>query len=121
MLMLAELSKLLDLARYYPNALQLDPVLFQQRNKQKSTGVENMATNVRRTRNAAQDMLDLFPGPLLQKPPDDEQETGAIKTESMNITCEDDKQATSREMWREEATLPKEKSSLKDEVAMFLD
>lgn len=28
MLMLADLSKLLDLARYYPSALQLDPVLF---------------------------------------------------------------------------------------------
>lgn len=90
-------------------------------NKEKSTGVENLATNTRRTGDAAQDMLDLFLGPLLKKPPNNEQEIGAGKTESMIITNESIKQATSREMWREEATLTKKKSSLKDKVAMFLD
>lgn len=80
-----------------------------------------MATNTRRTGDAAQDMLDLFLGPLLKKPPNNEQEIGAGKTESMIITNESIKQATSREMWREEATLTKKKSSLKDKVAMFLD
>nr|XP_029117393.1 uncharacterized protein LOC105034259 isoform X2 [Elaeis guineensis] len=94
-----------------------------ERNKEKRLGGENFATNITRTGDTVQDMLDLFIGPLLQKPSAIEQENGTIKTESMNITVETDKQARSRELWREEGTLvlTKKKSSFKDKVAMFLD
>lgn len=94
-----------------------------ERRKEKGPGVENFATNIKRTGDAAQDMLDLFLGPLLKKPPAIEQENGAIKAKSMNVTDEtDNKQARNREMWREGTLmLTKKKSSLKDKVAMFLD
>lgn len=94
-----------------------------ERNIEKSPGVGNFATNIPRTGDTVQDMLDLFIGPLLKKPLAIEQENGAINTESMNITNETDKQDRSRELWREEGTLilTKKKSSFKDKVAMFLD
>ncbi|XP_008779022.2 uncharacterized protein LOC103698756 [Phoenix dactylifera] len=94
-----------------------------ERNKGKSPGAENVATNISGTGDAVQDMLHLFIGPLLKKPLAIEQENGATKTESMNIPNETGKQDRIGEVWSEEGTLilTKKKSSLKDKVAMFLD
>ncbi|KAL7001488.1 hypothetical protein U1Q18_002640 [Sarracenia purpurea var. burkii] len=75
--------------------------------------------NRSRTGDPAQDMLDLFLGPLLKKPDGEENKIELIEKE-MLFSCEIVKQRQGN-IASEVVPLTKKKSSLKDKVAMFLD
>ncbi|XP_072957118.1 uncharacterized protein [Typha angustifolia] len=96
------------------------PLMDSEGNKNKSPSTELCSTNITRTGDAAQYMLDLFLGPLLNKPPAREEEHDAVDTISMTKTHVIDRKDVHREGWREEEPLMKKKSSLKDKVALFL-
>ncbi|CAK9162785.1 unnamed protein product [Ilex paraguariensis] len=78
------------------------------------------ATSPNLTGNPTQDMLDLFLGPLLKKPPDKEKEVGLIR-EDMTFANELRKHSQNLLLGEEPVPLTKKKSSLKDKVAMFFD
>lgn len=81
---------------------------------------ENIGINIIRTGDAAQDMLNVFLGPLLKKPPPKERVCGALESEWLLSIDKSDKEV--RDMLSsEEAPVVKKKSSLKDKVAMFLE
>lgn len=85
------------------------------------SGVEYSATNIKRTGDTAQDMLDLFLGPLLRKPPSKERGYGAVESERLLSISNSDKQVGNSLLLNEEVPMVKKKSSLKDKVAMFLE
>ncbi|GFS36780.1 hypothetical protein Acr_00g0047990 [Actinidia rufa] len=84
-----------------------------------STGVVTVV-NQCRTGDPAHDMLDLFLGPLLKKPPGEEHKIEFIE-EDMSFACEIKKQRQNNIATDEVVPLTKKKRSLKDKVAMFLD
>ncbi|KAJ6839399.1 uncharacterized protein M6B38_314675 [Iris pallida] len=81
---------------------------------------ENIAINIIRTGDAAQDMLNLFLGPLLKKPPPKERVCGVLESEGLLSIDKSDKEVRDM-LLSEEAPVVKKKSSLKDKVAMFLE
>lgn len=84
-----------------------------------SPAVENFSCNIARTGDAAQDMLELFLGPLLKKEAHKQQDIGISKTEGM-IFVDESNEAHSQAVLTEKATVEKKKGSLKEKVAMFL-
>lgn len=83
-----------------------------------SLASEEIAIIDRRTGDPAQDMLDLFLGPLLKKP--FEQKTRSL-IKDMEFAYEFEMQSQNTVVGEEIEPLMKKKSSLKDKVAMFLD
>lgn len=83
-----------------------------------SLASEETAIIDRRTGDPAQDMLDLFLGPLLKKP--FEQENRSF-IKDMEFAYEFQRQSQNTVVGEEIEPLMKKKSSLKDKVAMFLD
>ncbi|KAL4638200.1 hypothetical protein ACB092_03G131900 [Castanea dentata] len=79
---------------------------------------EEIAIIDRRTGDPAQDMLDLFLGPLLKKP-FEQKNRSLIK--DMEFAYEFEMQSQNTVVGEEIEPLMKKKSSLKDKVAMFLD
>uniref|UniRef100_A0A5B7CBJ5 Uncharacterized protein n=1 Tax=Davidia involucrata TaxID=16924 RepID=A0A5B7CBJ5_DAVIN len=73
-----------------------------------------------RTGDPTQDMLNLFLGPLLKKPLEEDKKMELI-TEDMTFTNELRKQNQNDVLGEEVVPLMKKKSSLKDKVALFLD
>lgn len=86
--------------------------------KESLAGRDAIAVN--RTGDPAQDMLNLFLGPLLKKP-QKEEKTLDLLSVNMKIHCNFDKHGESGVAVEHQAPLTKKKSSLKDKVAMFLD
>lgn len=86
-----------------------------------NSGVQYSATDIKRTGDTAQDMLDLFLGPLLRKPPSKEREYGPVESERLLSIQNSDKQVRNSLLLNEEAPVMKKKTSLKDKVAMFLE
>ncbi|KAF3327994.1 hypothetical protein FCM35_KLT06600 [Carex littledalei] len=84
----------------------------------------NIPSNVVTTGNPAQDMLDLFLGPLLKKsPPVKEPAIESVEEVCNSSLVETNEKAVYREEKNpveERETLVKKRSSLKDKVAMFL-
>lgn len=76
---------------------------------------DGIVSNPSRTGDPAQDMLDLFLGPLLKKPLEEKKQF-AFVTEDVKFVHEFKKQCQ-----EEMVPLTKKKSSLKDKVAVFLD
>lgn len=76
----------------------------------------NLTSVQSRTGDPAQDMLDLFLGPLLKKPRGD-------KEKKIEFTTNDEglRQLSQNDVGEEMVSQMKSKSSLKDKVAMFLD
>jgi hypothetical protein len=72
----------------------------------------------RRTADPAQDMLDLFLGPLLKKPLMEENKSFV---KDIAFAYEIERQSQNNVVGEEIEPLMKKKSSLKDKVAMFLD
>ncbi|XP_058098032.1 uncharacterized protein LOC131243005 [Magnolia sinica] len=81
---------------------------------------EGAMINTSRTGDPAQDMLDLFLGPLLKKPRSEDRKVELIM-EDMSLACDLSKHIKSQVPVKESAPMMKKKSSLKDKVAMFLD
>lgn len=88
--------------------------------KNDSTGVptdEETVVSIKRTGDPAQDMLDLFLGPWLRKPVEEEKMSQLVADE---VILMQDQKKQSHSVVSEEAASPlKKKSSLKDKVAMF--
>lgn len=109
-----------------PNALQSNrrsPTHKEIVSVHNSTGtlaLEESVVDPIRTGDPAQDMLDLFLGPLLKKPRVEKNKIELIK-EDMMFSCEFEKQRQNNIGAEELVPLTKKKSSLKDKVAMFLD
>ncbi|XP_042500981.1 uncharacterized protein LOC122078867 [Macadamia integrifolia] len=80
---------------------------------------KSIITDLRRTGDPTQDMLDLFLGPLLKKPQKEEKKM-EITTEEI-LAYEFRKQSESKNVESEVVPLVKKKSSLKDKISMFLD
>lgn len=85
----------------------------------------NVPSNVGKTGDPAQDMLDLFLGPLLKKPPPVKQPIiepveEVCNTSSLAETSEKTVYRGEKNAVEERETLVKKRSSLKDKVAMFL-
>ncbi|KAK1297766.1 hypothetical protein QJS10_CPB15g00092 [Acorus calamus] len=81
------------------------------------------SSNPSKTGNAAQDMLDLLLGPLLKKPPVNEAKPKSL-TEDIRLECELNSKRViqSVDLGREQlVAAPKKKSSLKEQIALFLD
>ncbi|KAB1206093.1 hypothetical protein CJ030_MR7G005997 [Morella rubra] len=78
-------------------------------------GEENAIVNAK---DPAQDMLDLFLGPLLKKPL---KEDNRLLMKDMSFSYEFETQIQNNVVIEEREPLMKKKSSLKDKVAMFLD
>lgn len=81
----------------------------------------NIDIKVTSTGDTAQDMLDLFLGPLLKKPPSEEQHFRGNEAESFTLVPESGKQVRSISEGNEEVPLTKKKSSLKDKVSVFFN
>lgn len=81
--------------------------------------VENVSCNIARTGDAAQDMLEVFLGPLLKKEAHKQQDIGISKPEGM-IFVDESNEVHSQAMLTEKASVEKKKGSLKEKVAMFL-
>lgn len=79
---------------------------------------EEIAIIDRRTVDPAQDMLDLFLGPLLKKPVMEENKSFV---KDFAFAYEFERQSQNDVVVEEIEPLMKKKSSLKDKVAMFLD
>ncbi|KAH7664338.1 hypothetical protein IHE45_14G115200 [Dioscorea alata] len=88
-------------------------------NDKDSPAVENFSCNIARTGDAAQDMLELFLGPLLKKEAHKQLDIGISKTEGM-IFVDESNEAHSQTVLAEKAAVEKKKGSLKEKVAMFL-
>lgn len=80
---------------------------------------EFVATGTSQTGDPAQEMLDLFLGPLLKKPLKEEKNKSIV--EGMEFTQEFTRKSQEEFAGEEMIPLMKKKSSLKDKVAMFLD
>ncbi|KAK1320136.1 hypothetical protein QJS10_CPA03g02542 [Acorus calamus] len=82
------------------------------------------SSNPSKTGDAAQDMLDLLLGPLLKKPPVNEAKPKSL-TEDIRLECELNSKRViqSVDLGREQlvAAPKKKKSSLKEQIAVFLD
>lgn len=91
------------------------------RKAKESPTTKNIDVNVVRTGDTAQDMLDLFLGPLLKKLPAEEPQFRITKAESFCLVPESKKQVRSMPEGNEDAPLTKKKSSFKDKVSVFLN
>ena len=80
---------------------------------------EGVVSNPSRTADPAQDMLDLFLGPLLKKPLEEKKQFEFV-SEDVKFVHEYKKQCQN-DVVEESVPLTKKKSSLKDKVAVFLD
>jgi hypothetical protein len=84
----------------------------------------NIPSDVGKTGDPAQDMLDLFLGPLLKKPPPVKDSTIEPVEQVCNASFVETSERTAyieqKTAVEERETLMKKKSSLKDKVAMFL-
>lgn len=78
---------------------------------------EETVVSIERTGDPAQDMLDLFLGPLLRKPVEEEKMSQFFAEEVISI--QDQKKQSSNVVSIEAVSPLKKKSSLKDKVAMF--
>ncbi|KAJ0095365.1 hypothetical protein Patl1_15765 [Pistacia atlantica] len=76
----------------------------------------NLTSVQSRTGDPAQDMLDLFLGPLLKKPRGDKEKKTEFTTNDEGF-----RQLSQNDVGEEMVSHIKSKSSLKDKVAMFLD
>eukprot|EP00262_Sarcandra_glabra_P022195 TRINITY_DN9744_c0_g1_i1.p1 TRINITY_DN9744_c0_g1~~TRINITY_DN9744_c0_g1_i1.p1 ORF type:complete len:318 (+),score=61.32 TRINITY_DN9744_c0_g1_i1:150-1103(+) len=85
-----------------------------------STVNEGIAVTASRTGDPAQDMLDLFLGPLLKKPRTEENKLELVTEDVKTFASQHSEQAKSGVVVEEGALLVKKKSSLKDKVARFL-
>ncbi|TKY67699.1 hypothetical protein E2542_SST10594 [Spatholobus suberectus] len=85
-----------------------------------STTGELIATNTSQTGDPAQDMLDLFLGPLLRKTLEKEERSKSI-VENVEITHEFTRPSQDELAGEEIVPLMKKRNTLKDKVAMFLD
>ncbi|XP_020214963.1 uncharacterized protein LOC109798934 isoform X2 [Cajanus cajan] len=85
-----------------------------------STTDELIATSTSQTGDPAQDMLDLFLGPLLRKTLEKEEKSKSI-VENIEITHEFTRQSQEELAGQEIVPLVKKRNTLKDKVAMFLD
>lgn len=81
--------------------------------------VGGVVSNPSRTGDPAQDMLDLFLGPLLKKPLEEKKQFEFV-TENTKYVREFKNQCQN-DVVEEMVPLTKKKSSLKDKVAVFLD
>jgi len=84
-----------------------------------STTGELIATSTSQTGDPAQDMLDLFLGPLLRKTLEKEKIKSVV--ENAKITHEFSRQSQDKLAGEEMVPLMKKRNTLKDKVAMFLD
>ncbi|KAL5983138.1 hypothetical protein ACLOJK_017220 [Asimina triloba] len=96
---------------------RLDPDLNKAKGKERDLSATEKAINISRTGNPAQDMLDLFLGPLLKKPQAEEKKFELM--EDMIFAQGYSKPIKSQVPIA--VPLTKKKSSLKEKVAMFLD
>lgn len=80
---------------------------------------EGVVSHPRRTGDAAQDMLDLFLGPLLKKPQEEKKQFEFV-LDDMKFSHKFKEQDQS-DVVEEMVPLTKKKCSLKDKVAAFLD
>lgn len=87
-------------------------------NSTSKTG-EGIATSTSRTGDPAQDMLNLFLGPLLSKTL--EKEKSKYIVDSAKFTHEFTRQSQDEFGGEERVPLMKKRSTLKDKVSMFLD
>ncbi|KAI3429124.1 uncharacterized protein J3R85_008536 [Psidium guajava] len=88
--------------------------------KKNSTGAptaEETVVSIKRTGDPAQEMLDLFLGPWLRKPVEEEKMSQFVADEV--ISMQDQKKQSPGVVSAEAASPLKKKSSLKDKVAMF--
>lgn len=102
-------------ASYYQTSATLDISAPHKSN----SSTKNIAINARATGDPAQDMLDLFLGPLLRKPSEEKKTDSVVE----NAAFSQDFGIQSENNTVREVIAPpvKKKSSLKDRVAMFLD
>ncbi|RDY07435.1 hypothetical protein CR513_08461, partial [Mucuna pruriens] len=84
-----------------------------------STTGELFATSTSQTGDPAQDMLDLFLGPLLRKTLEKEKSKSIV--ENVEITHQFTRQSQDELAGEEIVPLMKKRNTLKDKVAMFLD
>ncbi|KAL2329100.1 hypothetical protein Fmac_022527 [Flemingia macrophylla] len=84
-----------------------------------STTDELIATSTSQTGDPAQDMLDLFLGPLLRKTLEKEKSKSIV--ENIEIAHEFTRQSSDELARQEIVPLMKKRNTLKDKVAMFLD
>ncbi|KHN05420.1 uncharacterized protein LOC114378252 isoform X1 [Glycine soja] len=84
-----------------------------------STTGELIATSTSQTGDPAQDMLDLFLGPLLRKTLEKEKSKSIVK--NVEITHEFTRQSQDKLAGEEIVPLTKKRNTFKDKVAMFLD
>lgn len=87
-------------------------------NSTESYTSDEIVINISRTGDPAQEMLDLFLGPLLKKPLEEQKRIESI-TKDMIVIPELRKQSQNH-VGEEFVPLMKKKSSLKDKVAVFL-
>ncbi|XP_061342175.1 uncharacterized protein LOC133288435 isoform X2 [Gastrolobium bilobum] len=85
-----------------------------------TTTGELIATSSSQTGHPAQDMLDLFLGPLLRKTLEKEEKRKST-VESLEITHEFNRLSQDENVGEEMVPLMKKRNTLKDKVAMFLD
>ncbi|XP_027356214.1 uncharacterized protein LOC113865694 isoform X2 [Abrus precatorius] len=85
-----------------------------------STTGKLIATSTSQSGHPAQDMLDLFLGPLLRKTLEKEEESKSV-VKNLQITHEFPRQSQDESAREEVVPLMKKKNTLKDKVAMFLD
>lgn len=88
-------------------------------NSAPTTG-ELILTSTSQTDHPAQDMLDVFLGPLLRKTLEKEEKSKS-SLESLEITHEFTRQSQNEPGEEEMVPLTKKRNTLKDKVAMFLD
>lgn len=87
--------------------------------KSENSSTEEIVININRTGDPAQDMLDLFLGPLLKKPVDEKKKDFAMS--DTDFSQQFGIQSKTNIVREETAPSMKKKSSLKDKIAMFLD
>ncbi|XP_043716609.1 transcriptional regulator ATRX homolog [Telopea speciosissima] len=80
---------------------------------------KSIITDLSRTGDPTQDMLDLFLGPLLKKPQKEERKMEITTEEFLDYKFR--KQNQSQSVETEVVPMVKKKSSLKDKISMFLD
>lgn len=100
--------------------LRVDEATTSSYNSSDSLTYEGGVVSTSRTGDPAQDMLNLFLGPLLKHPLEEEKNT-KIMTEDMTFVPKYGKHSRNASIGEEFVTSMKKKSSLKDKVAMLLD
>lgn len=78
------------------------------------------SSSIKMTGDVAQDMLNIFLGPLLSKPAVYERKPEVIESIAMNVNHAPQKKDLHSEVQRQGGPVTKKKSSLKDKVALFL-